>query len=330
MRGRDLTGNRYGRLVALRPSIERRGGRLAWECRCDCGKTTIVAVNNLTSSAVQSCGCTFRRDLAGMRFGRLLVLERAEGRDRGYQLWHCRCDCGATRDVATSNLTCGSTKSCGCMTTEDLTGQRFGRLLVLSRTSERKHGCIVWKCQCDCGNTKYLPTNNLRKVISCGCATSEDLTGKRFGRLVVLSRTDRRKHGNVLWRCRCDCGTTKEITTNHLQMGRIRSCGCLHDELASERAKRAKPPKSIDQQRFGRLIALRVSGLDSHNNYIWECLCDCGATTHVRYSTLASGRTLCCGCLQRETSSKQLTKYHWDNLLDQLPDKVQLQGETLC
>ncbi len=54
-----------------------------------------------------------------------------------------------------------------------------------------------------------------------------DLTGQRFGRLVVIERAENDKSGNVRWVCRCDCGKT--ITTNgwSLRNGATKSCGCL-------------------------------------------------------------------------------------------------------
>lgn len=54
----------------------------------------------------------------------------------------------------------------------DLTGQKFGHLEVLSITTERKHGKVVWLCKCDCGNFHKVISCNLKSggTISCGCA----------------------------------------------------------------------------------------------------------------------------------------------------------------
>ena len=54
----DLTGRRYGRLVAIRKADERYDGRHAfWECQCDCGNKTIVRKDSLESGHAKSCGC---------------------------------------------------------------------------------------------------------------------------------------------------------------------------------------------------------------------------------------------------------------------------------
>ena len=57
---------------------------------------------------------------------------------------------------------------------KNITNQRFGKLVALNPTDERKHGSIVWKCQCDCGNIHYVNTENLLNgnTQSCGCLHS--------------------------------------------------------------------------------------------------------------------------------------------------------------
>ena len=56
---------------------------------------------------------SFRKDLTGMRFGRLTVLEfvPTEG---SYSYWLCKCDCGNTKTIESYNLRSGHTTSCGC------------------------------------------------------------------------------------------------------------------------------------------------------------------------------------------------------------------------
>ena len=52
----DLTGQRFGRLTALRPAEYNRAGT-AWVCRCDCGQETVVRTDNLRYGRIKSCGC---------------------------------------------------------------------------------------------------------------------------------------------------------------------------------------------------------------------------------------------------------------------------------
>ncbi len=70
----------------------------------------------------------------------------------------------------------------------------------------------------------------------------KDLTGQRFGRLVVMYQNGFRYKPSgqrtVLWHCKCDCGVEKDIPSSTLRNGRSRSCGCLNSDLASERSYR--------------------------------------------------------------------------------------------
>lgn len=66
-----------------------------------------------------------------------------------------------------------------------------------------------------------------------------DLTGQRFGRLLVLSPTHVHTSGErqrTAWACRCDCGATKVVRTYHLTGGSIVSCGCVQRERTAEAA----------------------------------------------------------------------------------------------
>ena len=125
----DLSGKRFGRLVAIEKSDPPEGkeARTWWLCQCDCGNTCIVRAKSLKSGATQSCGCLFKEkqamrqrvknpiDLTGKRFGKLTVLgKKTEGEHGTRNKWICKCDCGNVVDVAQISLTSGRQVSCGC------------------------------------------------------------------------------------------------------------------------------------------------------------------------------------------------------------------------
>ena len=62
-----------------------------------------------------------------------------------------------------------------------------------------------------------------------------NITGLRFGRLVVLERQDSNRRGDALWRCLCDCGGTPIVVGNNLARGHTTSCGCRRGEVAAAR-----------------------------------------------------------------------------------------------
>lgn len=57
---KDLTGQRFGRLVAIKRLDEKIGSCFAWLCRCDCGNETKVSTNALLRGGTKSCGCTIK------------------------------------------------------------------------------------------------------------------------------------------------------------------------------------------------------------------------------------------------------------------------------
>lgn len=73
-----------------------------------------------------------------------------------------------------------------------------------------------------------------------------DLTGQRFGRLVVIQRGGTYKHPyntywtQPIWLCQCDCGETCFVNGQNLKQGRTRSCGCLRRETSSAIGKSRK------------------------------------------------------------------------------------------
>lgn len=55
-----------------------------------------------------------------------------------------------------------------------------------------------------------------------------DLTGQRFGKLIVIRRAGSNKFGKARWECVCDCGKTHFAVTQTLREGGVTSCGCEH------------------------------------------------------------------------------------------------------
>ena len=124
----------------------------------------------------------------------------------------------------------------------------------------------------------------------------KDITNQRFGMLTAIECVGTDKFHNALWRCKCDCGGEKVVRGSSLRDGEAKSCGCLHSH-------------NLKGQRFGRLVALELVGRNEHRSNLWRCKCDCGNECVIDASALKNGHTQSCGCLMRETVSKQFTKH---------------------
>lgn len=65
----------------------------------------------------------------------------------------------------------------------------------------------------------------------------KDLTGMTFGRLTVISKTDKRFNGSIVWLCRCNNdGNLVNVSSKYLLSGDVKSCGCLKEELLGKTA----------------------------------------------------------------------------------------------
>lgn len=84
------------------------------------------------------------RDIVGQRFGRLIVLERAESGPNYAARWRCACDCGVAHVANHTQIVYGHTRSCGCLRRESMAARnaKRGRLdkrdvSVSARTYDR-------------------------------------------------------------------------------------------------------------------------------------------------------------------------------------------------
>ena len=125
------------------------------------------------------------KDLSGLRFGMLTVIERGEDyiTPNGKKLvrWVCKCDCGNKVLVRAVTLSHGNKCSCGCYKPPrkglDITGKQFGRLTAIEVSEYKKGEGYIWRCKCECGKESFLPVKRLMsgKVNSCGCLRDEKI-----------------------------------------------------------------------------------------------------------------------------------------------------------
>ena len=126
-RGIDLTGQRFNRLLVLEYADEehqvfyKNKHKNTWKCLCDCGNIHYATTENLRRGDTPSCGCITKengksklQDLTGQKFGHLTVLKWL-GTINHNSKYLVKCDCGKEYEIYASNLTQGSTQSCGCV-----------------------------------------------------------------------------------------------------------------------------------------------------------------------------------------------------------------------
>ena len=124
---KDITGQRFGKLTAIKWTGEYRGTNRVWLCKCDCGEYREVDINTLPQNGVKSskkCVKYPYKDLKNQRFGKLIALEPTDKRADNKVVWKCKCDCGNICYVSSTHLSNGDTKSCGCL------GKSYGEWII--------------------------------------------------------------------------------------------------------------------------------------------------------------------------------------------------------
>lgn len=192
MRPRNIDifeGTKHGHLTVIREVERDKQGISRYECKCDCGRLTVLRTGHFTPSR-RFCSrqCTFLSslripDLTGKRFSKWTVLGRA-GLNGRRSTWKCRCDCGTERTLAGVSLSAGQTLSCGCLLKDirclDMTPEeRLEHKRAQARATNRK-------------NPARIKANKIKYEKKLSKATPAWLTKKDWDEMNAVYETARR------------------------------------------------------------------------------------------------------------------------------------------
>lgn len=261
---KDLTGVRFGKLVAQRYAGTNKHRQTLWEVLCDCGKTKVVTQGSLHCGNVKSCGCSRRENknnakiVVGDVFG-MLTVQKLFGKTSSRDLlWDCMCKCGRTVKKTTAYLLRQSkhAKSCGCYRfgkPVDLTGKVFSRLTVIGPVPVEERGVDFWYCQCSCGATSVVSGRSLRNEIvkSCGCLRK--LNMQRLHTKISTRKGLSRTPEYAAWRSmRTRCLPTAKGHATYYDLG-VRVCEewldreCGFDRFLAHVGNKPTPGHSLDR-----------------------------------------------------------------------------------
>ena len=229
------------------------------------------------------------------------------------RFWKCQCKCGKIITVAQEHLRSGHTQRCrDCSNKKnkiDLTGQRFGKLLVLKEDLNYKkehnieNGNSYWECICDCGKTVTLSYIKLKNenVQQCKYCNNEyktiDLTGKIFDDLKVLERDfNYTKEHNLktkrpYWKCQCSCGKIFSVCGGNLTKANNPTRRC--PECGNK-----NKIKDLIGLTFGKLTVLEIVGRSKDRHVLYKCKCECGNEIIISGNELIQHHTSSCGCIK--------------------------------
>lgn len=116
----------------------------------------------------------------------------------------------------------------------------------------------------------------------------KDITGQRFGKLVAIKKFGISEKGQTTWLFKCDCGTEKEIEIVRVLHRNLKDCGCLKIGRIN----------NITGQKFERLTAIKLIGINKKKETVWLFRCDCGVEKELVASDILKGSTKSCGCFK--------------------------------
>lgn len=229
MKPLDITGHRYGRLVAIELA-ENVGRHRAWRARCDCGSVVTAKQVDMRHGRVMSCGCLRHEKPRNFKWDAAACMREA----RKYN-----------RPVDWENGSGGSYMAASAFgILEECTAHMDRRRRItfeLAREAALKHETKEGLRRADPAVYNAIRSNGWADALFShmvsgyaldGLRRREEMLsriGTRFGRLTVeqVTHEERRGAHRAVADCRCDCGGNKTATMSDLQTGRVTSCGCL-------------------------------------------------------------------------------------------------------
>lgn len=136
--------------------------------------------------------------------------------------------------------------------------------------------------------------------------------GDKYNRWTILSERFKKSPDSCTWfvKCKCDCGTIKDVRTGRLTSPSSPSisCGCYRKEQTTKKNTKALPIG----EKFNRLVVLEDLGIIGRRRM---CLaqCDCGVVKKFRWDGVFSGETKSCGCYHRDAVSLSSTTHGMSN-----------------
>lgn len=121
--------------------------------------------------------------------------------------------------------------------------------------------------------------------------------GEKYGDWTVIGKSDK----PFYVKCRCKCGTVRDVYMSSLRNHKSESCGCRTKER-NRKYGYTHSDERIIGKKFGRLTAIKRINNKGRSDYL--CKCDCGNETVVVGASLLYGKIRSCGCMKSEVSSE--------------------------
>ncbi len=295
----------FGRLRVVQPFRATYGSGKKVDWTCDCGRVTTSQIRYVLSGKTSSCGfCSLisAEKFAGMKFGKLRIVNSFETKPNSARRAEWACDCGRTTEAVVYAVTTGAIASCGIcikldvISADEMSRRKFGKLRLKDPVDIQPGSSKKYTWICDCGNETILApaqvchdrdkpgTRGTKTCGRCKLVKASDIP-ERFGSLRIKDPVDLFPASQQKVVCICDCGKDKSIAINSLFSGISKTCGQCSEISAEE----------IAGMKFGFLkMKNPISIAPQSNKKVWW-VCDCGQEKCVVMRCVYTGETRSCG-----------------------------------
>lgn len=122
-------------------------------------------------------------------------------------------------------------------------GEEIGKFEILNQRREDNKTYLYCRCK-RCGKERWILQGNVKRVKCCEIKHSDtefkalELAGQTINNILFIEKTDQRKRGAVVWKCKCFCGNIFYVPAYRIKNGEIKSCGCKRKVYREENFNR--------------------------------------------------------------------------------------------
>lgn len=214
---KDLSGKRFGRLVAIKIS-NKPSSRSLWTCQCDCGKIHDVLAQSLIPGIQKSCGCL--RDEVASATGKSTATHGMTRTPR-WSTWNRMLRFAKSKGIRV----CHGLRSHPDAIFDILPEKPIKHTVRLINDSGYFSCGVCASC-----NESEVPINvRWGRESRSDKKAKIDLSGVVIGRLTAIEYA-----GDGYWKFKCSCGNDVVAESNAVKSGRQKSCGCAKNEFARD------------------------------------------------------------------------------------------------
>lgn len=194
------------------------------------------------------------------------------------------------------------------MSFKDMTGERIGNFKICERCGTSSRGSALYTCKCDNEHTFVKSRAQLLDIVrrpvskqrcpECMPVHADDITGKVFDTVRVLSFDHIGHRGITFWNCVCQSCNREEVYSKEQLRAKKHICKCQQKRYWLD----------LTGQIFDQITVVEHAYTNSHGQNKWRCLCSCGKEVVVLSTQLTDGSVNMCTECKLKSKNQESVK----------------------